>query len=182
MARLRVLAASAAAGACVLAASPASAQTCLSSGQYPVAIDCTAGSQTQADGSVTFSFPPGSFAPGEVVDLRDANGNLIGTFTAAADGSLRGRIRASVLAALGDTGIASLTLVGRSSGARLTVQVDLAAAAAEAANGSSGSGSLPRTGSTSTIPLAASGIALTMLGAGMVIIARRARDTALVAV
>lgn len=177
---MRVLAASAALGACVFAASPAAAQTCSAVvGGYPVSVDCVAGSTVNEDGSISFSFGPGTFAQGESVDVF-VNGTLVGTFVAAADGSLTGRIRASVIASLGETGIASLTLVGRSSGARATVQVDLAAAAAANDTGSGGSG-LVNTGSDSTIPLATSGVTLVMLGAAMVVVARRSRSSAPVA-
>ena len=182
MARLRVLVASIAAGtACVLAASPALAQE----GQYPIEIPASVAVLDNGDVLVDIACPFASCPEGTEYNVVDANGNVIAELVAGADGRLRGRVRAAAIAALGDTGFATLAVIDPQTGQRALFRVNLAAAAAERADGVARprtDGSLPRTGSEGAVPLAATGIALTMVGAGMVVVARRSRTSGSVAV
>ena len=116
----------------------------------------------------TASFPAGSFTPGSEV-TGTFGGTAVGTAIVGKDGSVNFPFTIPDTATFG---AGTLVLSGVSNGAstRRTVGLTVAGAAGGGALG------LPRTGTDAVVPMAASGIALVVVGAGVVVVARRRRS------
>lgn len=186
MRHVRTALAAAVASAALGFASPATAQApvCTSNGAYPPVFTCAAGTSLSTtvinvngvNVQVRVVFPAGTFQPGEPVTfVVRSEPQFVGTFNADAQGGLDTTI---TLPNDLEVGRHSIVATGQRSGtvARTTFQVvargGLGSTDAEAAGGS-----LTRTGSDSTLPLAVSGVTLVLLGGAMVLIARRSNNT-----
>lgn len=192
MARARLLAVSAAAGLCLLAAAPAVAQSppgnppgqgqgrnCPNpAGQYPPGQRCT-GSTSDSNvpagqsSQMRIATPP-VFIPGEAVSLTVlSTPQSLGTLVAGSSGAVQATV--TVPANL-EPGAHRLELVGQVSNQLVTIPFTVSGS--RAARSSSG---LPATGSDSTVPLVASGSAMVLVGSLIVATGRRRRIAGLAA-
>ena len=115
---------------------------------------------------VTVSSGAGTFTPGSTVTVT-VGGEVVGTVTAGADGSAVITITAPTT-----PGRFQVVFSGTDDGAAATESIALTVQAA-AAGGGGFAGGLPRTGADAVVPMAASGIALVLAGAGAIVVARR---------
>ena len=158
---------------------PASAQTYPPTSPPGNSGNTPAGTQAQGvpfrDGTVvrpgqrgTVAFPAGSFTPGSEV-TGTFGGTAVGTAIVGKDGSVNFPFTIPRSAGAGEV---TVLISGVSNGAstQRTLTLTVAGAAAGGALG------LPRTGSDAVVPMAASGIALVVVGAGVVVVARRRRS------
>lgn len=185
----RLAAAAALSAGVLLTAMPASAQTPVcteSTGAYPV-VTCTAGALSvtvvNVDGdnvTVRISFPDGTFLPFElVVIIVRSEPQNVGTFTANARGGLDATI---TLPDNLELGTHSISATGKTSGVTAVSTFRVVANGGAGDPDGSAGGGLVNTGSNSTMPLAASGITLVVLGGAMVVVARRSNRSPVVAV
>jgi len=188
MARARLLAVAAAAGVCLLAAAPATAQTgqtCVNpGGAYPVGQRCTGTTSTSTvppgqPSSMGISTPP-VFDANEVVGVTVfSTPQSLGTLVAGSSGAVNATVTLPAL----DPGQHRLELVGQVSNQLVTIPFTVAGVAGvqarnPAAGGPArvGANGLPLTGRNSTVPLVATGTGLVLVGSLTVASARRRRS------
>lgn len=161
----------AAALAVLLFAAPAAAQ------QYPPAVNSLTVTDSTPTPGQTIGIEARTFAAGGQVTFTLSTGAVIATGTADASGvvSVEGTIPADT-----PLGEHTLTAVGPApDGSELSLSVTLTVVAAgDDEAGESASGSLPTTGSDSSIPLAKLGIGLAAVGGVVTAVAAKRRKAA----
>lgn len=152
--------------AVVLMAAPAAAQ------QYPPAVNSLTISDTTPTPGQTIDIQGRTFA-GTVTITLASDPVVIATGTADADGivTLQATIPANT-----PLGAHTITAAGQApDGSELSLSVSINVVPADGAGDGGGSGSLPRTGDDSSIPLAKLGVALAALGGVITAVAAKRR-------
>lgn len=122
---------------------------------------------------VTVSSGADTFTPGSTVTVT-LDGEVVGTVTASGSGAAVVEITAP-----DEPGTYQVVFTGTDDGAAATESVSITVQGAAAGGGTVTNprpgvlGALPRTGADAVVPIAASGIALVVAGAGAIVVARR---------
>lgn len=141
--------------------------------QYPIGQCELALSQSAAARGATIRAAGAGFASSAPVTLSLCNGANVGSATTDSGGSFSGSLTIPANAPLGPCSVTATDVAGSSQSAALLItSAEVPAAAAGP------TGSLPRTGSSTTIPMIAAGGLLVLGGAALVLASRRRTGTA----
>lgn len=155
-------------------AAPAAAQ------QYPPAVNSLTVSDTTPTPGQTIGIEGRTFAEGASVTVTLASDPVV-IGSAAADASGVVSLQATIPAAT-PLGQHTITAAGQApDGSELSVSVSISVVAADGAADPGASGSLPRTGDDSSIPLAKVGVALAAIGGVVTAVAAKRRKAATLA-